>query len=154
MFIYPIFALFHEHRRMECPMNSTELRMPVRFSDLDAIGHVNNARYLTFFEEGRAHWFRMVTGMEVGSLAWPVIVARIEIDYLAPIPFGVDIQINTWCTRLGGKSLDMEGKIEILGPTGKAAAKYKAVLVWFDYASNKTMPIPEAAKAQILGYKG
>lgn len=130
------------------------LYFPVRFSDLDAMGHVNNARYLTFFEEGRAHWFREGWDLPMDSTAYPVIVARVELDYLAPIPFGVNIGVYHRVTELGGKSMKMEGWVcveEEKGP--RPAAKYLITLVWFDYQAGKSVPIPKIDRKKILAYE-
>lgn len=126
----------------------------VRFSDLDAMGHVNNARYLTFFEEGRAAWFHDILSLPRNSFDYPVIVARIEIDYLAPIPIGSTIRVHTRCTRLGSKSMDVTGNIAILGKQSVTASQYKAVLVWYDYKTQSSIPIPHDARERIVVHEG
>ena len=130
------------------------LYFPVRFSDLDAMGHVNNARYLTYFEEGRAHWFRECWGLAPESTAYPVIVARIELDYLAPVPFGAKMGIYHRVVEIGRKSIKMEGWACMEGENESIpAAKYLITLVWFDYEKGKSLQIPEGAKERIKAYE-
>lgn len=120
------------------------LRFPVRFSDLDAMGHVNNARYLTYFEEGRSHWFRACVGMPIGSIDFPVVVARIEIDYLAPVAWGEEVEVFHRCSEIGQKSLNILGVITV---DRRPVAKYRCVVVYFDYETQKSCPVrPEDAK--------
>ena len=126
---------------------------PVRFSDLDAMGHVNNARYLTFYEEGRANWCVHCLGMENGSVAYPVIVARTEVDYLLPIPFGGGVQVYTRCSAIGNKSITIEGCILLDEAEPQVASRYKCILVFFDYETGQAHPIPEAARKAILDFE-
>lgn len=130
------------------------LRFSVRFSDLDAMGHVNNARMLTYFEEGRAHWFRECIGMPAESTAYPVIVARVELDYLAPVPFGTEMGIYHRVLELGNKSLIMEGWACMEnGEISNPVAKYLIVLVGFDYELEASIPISEEIRSKIKAYE-
>ena len=132
----------------------SQIRFPVRFSDLDAMGHVNNARYITYFEEGRADWFRQCLHMSEDSTAYPVIVARIEIDYIAPIPFGATVIVGTRCIRLGKKSMDFEGQIAIKHQGDiTLAARYQITLVFYDYTTKTTHSIPDTTRAQIIAFE-
>ena len=127
---------------------------PVRYSDIDAMGHVNNARYVTFFEEGRAFWCRECLGMAEGSLAYPVIVARIAIDYLAPVAFGTQVTVHHRCTRIGSKSMDLEAWIMVEGENGTTpAAFYEIVLVWFDYEKQVATEIPDEIRKRIIAFE-
>ncbi|MEU3980911.1 acyl-CoA thioesterase [Streptomyces sp. NPDC026672] len=64
----------------------TRLALPVRPNDLDALGHVNNAVVLEYLETGRRHWLARLGGAPAaGTVA---VVARIEVDYRAEIPYG------------------------------------------------------------------
>lgn len=126
---------------------------PVRFSDLDAMGHVNNAQYLTYFEEGRVAWFRECIGMELESFAYPMIVARVELDYLAPINFGSEVVVGTRCSKLGNKSLQVEGLLVSERKRKQVAARYTCTLVYYDYAAEKALPIPEDVRKRIAEFE-
>ena len=115
------------------------MHFPVRFSDLDAMGHVNNASFLTYFEEGRSAWFRECVGMEEGSTDFPVIVARVEVDFLAPVAYGQSVDVYHRCARTGTKSLTLDGAIVV---EGAPAARYYCTVVYFDYARQASCPIP------------
>ncbi len=129
------------------------LNIPVRFSDLDAMGHVNNASYLTFYEEARTAWFRDCTMMPHNSIDYPTIVARVEVDYLLPISLGQQIYVATRCTAIGKKSMTLEGMIS-LGPSMKyVASKYTCIMVYYDYQKGISMPVPQDFKDQVFRYE-
>lgn len=131
-----------------------QIQFPVRFSDLDAMGHLNNASFLTYFEEGRAAWCRDCLGMPPESTAYPLIVAHIAIDYLLPVGFGREVEVSTRCSKVGQKSITIAGQIDLLHHDGPAtAARYTAILAWYDYTTQATTAIPEEVRRQIRDYE-
>jgi acyl-CoA thioester hydrolase len=129
------------------------IRFPVRFADLDAMGHVNNVTFLRYFEEGRVSWFRECMGLPLESTAYPVIVARVEMDYLAPIPFGVEVAVATRCSRIGGKSMTIEGEIRIVAAEQVPVSRYTCTVVYYDYKSRLTVNVPEADRKRIADFE-
>ncbi|MFD4420176.1 acyl-CoA thioesterase [Agromyces sp. NPDC058484] len=103
---------------------------PLRWSDLDAYGHVNNARMLSLLEEARiqAFWVSDDTSEHAVGASTAVIdatpgantitlIARQEIEYLAPIPYQRQpVDIELWIGRMGGASLDV--CYEVYSPAG------------------------------------
>ena len=81
----------------------------VRWDDLDAFGHVNNATYLTYMQEARAHftWYsRKESGF--GPLLMDMVVARAEVDFIEPIyQGGFDLEVSIWVSRFGNSSFDL-----------------------------------------------
>ena len=129
------------------------LYLPVRFSDLDAMGHVNNARYLTFFEEGRSAWFRDCAGMPHSSTDYPVILARVEIDFLQPISPGQNIYVGTRCSAMGEKSITVKGIIATDPGMKQLASSYTCTLVYYDYDKGISIPIPQSFKDRVSKYE-
>jgi acyl-CoA thioester hydrolase len=119
-----------------------KFKVEVRFSDLDAIGHVNNSRYLTYAEEARIDYFRTVFGLDTQNLNFGTVVARNEIDYIKPILLGDHITIYTRCTHIGNKSTTYEslfirscpGKMQM----DEVVAKNTAVQVEFNYKTQES----------------
>jgi len=74
---------------------------PLRWSDLDAYGHVNNARFLTLYEEARVAMM-FVGAREAGlhSFEEGIVVARHEVDYLRPVDYGDPVRIELWVSEL------------------------------------------------------
>ena len=123
--------------------HKTEIK--VRFSDLDAMHHVNNATYLTYLEEARIDYFNRLFNRKKESIDFEAVIARIEIDYIFPIVLGDNIEVYTRISNLGNKSVDVLHIIAIRKETGliKAAASVTK-LVYYDYKSRTTKKIGEA----------
>ena len=80
----------------------------LRFSDTDAMGHVNNARFLSYLEDARVALFRDLAGGVDGLLERGVILARVEIDYRRPVELDPHpIECDVWVSRIGTASFDM-----------------------------------------------
>jgi acyl-CoA thioester hydrolase len=111
-------------------------RETVRFRDVDALGHVNNAVFLTYLEEARIA-FLVPLGAEVSNM----ILARVEIDFRAPLRMGDQIEIGVRPANVGTKSFELEYEVR----SGDAvAAEAKTVLVSFDYESGRSIELPES----------
>jgi acyl-CoA thioester hydrolase len=80
----------------------------IRWSDMDAYGHVNNVQFLRLLEDARVYAFRDWFGGERSLLEEGILVARQEIDYLAPLTFNHEpARIEVWPCRISGASFDV-----------------------------------------------
>jgi acyl-CoA thioester hydrolase len=131
-----------------------KIKINVRFSDLDAMRHVNNAAYLSYLEEARISYFNDVLNRPKNSLNFGVVIARIEIDYLQPIMLGDELEIITRVSKLGNKSSDVEHLIIIIrGEARIHAASALTKLVSFDYQRQQSILIPENVKEKIIAFE-
>jgi acyl-CoA thioester hydrolase len=125
-------------------------RLTVRFRDCDPLGHVNNAVYLTYLEETRfAHW-RAEWGFGTSDPAPDipgVILARVEIDYRAQARYGDTLEVRMRVTTLGRSSFTYE--YEIVDAKGGLVAAAKSVMVMFDYATQKPVPLPDRVRQML-----
>jgi len=127
----------------------------VRFSDLDAMQHVNNATYLTYLEEARIDYFNTLFNRKKNRVDFEAVVGRIEIDYLFPIQFGDEIEVFTRISKMGSKSVDVEHIIAIKkGSELINASTSLTKLVYYDYKNRTTKVIPEEAKETIAMFEG
>lgn len=129
--------------------------VPIRFSDLDAMGHVNNATYMTFLEVGRIGYFRDL-GLWNGlpRLIGP-IMAKATLDYHLPLSLDdVQVGVLTRCSHLGNKSYHMQHLI-VRDHAGQAeiAAHALIVLVAYDYTAGHSIPLPDSWRAAITAYE-
>ena len=119
-------------------------RLEVRFRDCDAMGHTNNAVYLTYLEQARfSHW-RSLWGF--GDPRTPpdlpgVILARAEIDYQRPTRYGDVLEVRLTVVDIGRTSFRYD--YEILDEQGRTVLSAKTVQVMYDYASERPVPIPD-----------
>jgi acyl-CoA thioester hydrolase len=129
-------------------LNSFPFVFPVdvRFRDLDAQGHVNNAVYLTYVESARIAWWQEVTGRPWAETG--MILARTEIDYRSPAVYGDRLEVGLRCASLGRSSFVMEFRVEERG-SGRLVAEGRKVLVHYDYTAGRPIPIPPELRAKI-----
>jgi acyl-CoA thioester hydrolase len=113
-------------------------RERVRFRDLDAMGHVNNAVFATYVEQARIEYLRSLGVLE-GPLYMGMILARLELDFVAPaLPEG-EIEIGVRPVRSGNKSFELEYALE---QAGRTVARATTVLVAYDYEQAQSVPLP------------
>jgi acyl-CoA thioester hydrolase len=132
-----------------------KLVMDIRFSDLDAMGHVNNARYMSYMESGRIQYFRDL-GLWNGlpRMIGP-IMAKATIDFKSPLDLEDErVEVYTRCVRLGNKSYDMEHRIiRLKEGHPEIVAQAVIVLVAFDYQTGKSISLPDDWRAAIIAYE-
>ena len=107
----------------------------VRFGDLDAMGHVNNAMIVTYIEQARFQWWRSYLGgrkfQEEGFL-----LAREEVDYRMPNLLGEDVRVELHVSRVGNSSFELTYRIT-KGLAGELFAEGKSVQVMLDFTTNR-----------------
>jgi acyl-CoA thioester hydrolase len=115
----------------------------VRWRDVDALGHVNHAVFLTYLEEGRDAFFERVLGSDPSY-----VVARLEIDLRAEVRLHQRLlTVRIEVERLGTTSLTTSETI--VAPAGEVAAQARVVTVRWDAVSRKPMPFSEAERARL-----
>jgi Predicted thioesterase len=108
------------------------------FGDADPLRHINNCRLPVWFELGRAPIFSIFhPSLDVET--WPLILARISVDYISQMRWDRDVEITTYIKKLGRSSFTVYHEAHQSGLLG---AKGEAVLVHFSYETQKSSPIP------------
>ncbi|MGW2660453.1 acyl-CoA thioesterase [Nocardia tengchongensis] len=108
---------------------------PLRWSEMDADGHVHNAAHLRYLEESRIDlfWKRGFGGANV--------VAQMDIDYLKPLPYRMEpVRIETWVTKIGTSSFALQQEIRDDNVVYSAAV---CTMVAFDQATQRSRPLPD-----------
>jgi len=123
----------------------------IRFSDIDAVGHVNNAIYLTYFEEARLKYWREAIEWDVSKSG--VIVGRSEVNYLKPITLRDEIFCYVRTTRIGNSSFDIMHVLVKLTEHGEEICTTgKTVCISYDYRANKSVSIPYAERTRLIEF--
>ena len=124
----------------------------VRWDDLDAMGHVNNAKYLTYVQEARVEMlWRTRTDAGLEPVLSDMVVAHAEVDYLLPIYEGaINIDCDIWVGRIGGASFDMF--YELRSSLG-LHARVKTVQVGVDTATMKSRRLTDEERDYLLQYQ-
>ena len=124
----------------------------VRFRDLDALGHVNNAVYLTYFEIARTHYWTQLFG--IGSYEeFGFLVVRTECNYRSPAHFGEKLRVATGITALKNSSFVFDYEVTEIG-SGGLIADGKSVQVCFDSKEKRTTEIPAGLRKKVTEFEG
>lgn len=115
----------------------------VRWRDLDAFNHVNNANYLTYLEEARLQWLQHVPGW-FDEHSMPVLAAS-ELNYRRPIEWPAQLNVELFCERLGNSSVTIGHRI-VNAHDDALYSDGKVVMVWMDPASGKPVPLPQSIR--------
>jgi len=122
--------------------------MALRWRDLDAFDHVNNANFLTFLEEARVRWFRGMAEAWVDETRMPLLAA-VQINYRRPIAYPAEIAVELYADRVGNTSVTIGHRI--VGTDAANAdvlyADGHSVIVWIDRESGRPAPLPNAVRA-------
>jgi acyl-CoA thioester hydrolase len=126
----------------------------VRYGDLDPQGHVNNAKFLTYLEQGRVFYLKQLRLWEGGSfLNLGIILADVQMTFRKAIQFGDPVRVGVRISRIGNKSMTSEYRIEDARDASEFA-NGSSVLVAYDYQNNRSVAIPEEWRKAILKFEG
>ena len=126
----------------------------VRYVDLDPQGHVNNAHFLTYFEQARVNYLihlglfsKNQSSLEIG-----IILAEARVTFLSPVLFGMAVRVEVRVSQLGNKSMQMEYRMfDAASQTELATGS--TVLVTFDYRKHETISIPQNWREKIAAFE-
>jgi len=124
-----------------------EMRIPVRWGDLDAMGHVNNTIYFRYFESLRIEWLGIVGALPNPEGVGPVM-ANGFCNFIRQIEYPGEIVARHYVVapRPGAKSLDTYFTLAMSGSPDVVNANGGATLVWLDFPNKKTVPLPDALR--------
>jgi acyl-CoA thioester hydrolase len=125
-------------------------RIEVRFRDIDAFGHVNNAVTTTYVEHARVTYLRDVLAVDPVGLM-PLILAMIKVDYVAPIFFGDAVEVGSRVDWIGTTSIAMS---HAMWADDRELARATSVLVTYDYDNSRPMPVPDGWRALLAAHEG
>jgi acyl-CoA thioester hydrolase len=127
----------------------------VRYGDLDPQGHVNNAKYLTYFEQARVgYWIELgLFSREQSFNEIGVIIADIHISYEQPVHWGMPIKIGVATRKIGNKSLTVDQCVADESGS-RIFAKGTVVLVAYDYLKQEAMRVPDSWRQRLERHEG
>ena len=113
--------------------------MPVRWGDMDALNHVNNARYLTFLEQARIEWFETIDEPWMTEEAAPV-VASATLNFKRPIEYPANVFVELFTEKLGTSSVVIGHRI--VAADGSLHCDGNVVAVWVGRRDGNPTPLP------------
>ena len=126
------------------------LRLQVRWGDMDALGHVNNAEYLRYFEQSRIAWLDGL-GFPTTGVGNGPILAKASVTFLKPVVYPTEVEIRLYATRLGNTSFTLGAEIVNGRDAAERFAQGEFVTVWIDYAAARPVPVPDRLRAVLSG---
>ena len=139
------------------PSSPVHVDVEVRFRDLDALNHVNNAVYFTFMETARVAYLREILpeGAATGdpAHAFPFLLAEASCRFLAPATLGQVVRVGIRVSRMGNKSFDFAYQLSDRD-TGTVFAEARSVQVAYDHERRESIPIPEELRGRISALEG
>ncbi len=132
---------------MNNPTPRVLARVPiaVRWRDLDAYNHVNNATFLTYLEEARLVWLASIEG-EWKTADFSPVLAASQVNFRDQIEWPAELLVDVTCEKLGNSSLTLAHRITSADGT-KLYSDASVVMVWINPASGKSVPLPKAVRA-------
>ena len=128
---------------------SFEAVLDVRFRDIDAMGHVNNAVYATYMEEARTAYFEEVLDAKLSEVE--TVLANLELEFRRSVELGDALTVAVRVPELGESSIPMEYEIRA---DGEVAATGEAVQVAVDREAERSRPLPDEWRERIEAFEG
>jgi acyl-CoA thioester hydrolase len=125
---------------------------PVRWSDMDTYGHVNNARFLTLYEEARvALMFAGARQQGVSSLEQGVVISRHEVDYLRPVDYQDPVRVELWIAEIRASRFVVEYE---MFAREELASRARSVCVPFDLTNSRPRRLSPAEQEFLEPWQG
>ena len=129
-----------------------KISIQIRFSDIDGVGHVNNAVYNDYFDIGRIHYFREAFGQPVmWGKGRTLVLVHTEADYLQPTFLYDTIEVHTSVVEAGGRSVKM--KQRVIAADGSVRVESYSVLSTYDMDTGQSFPMPEEWREKINAFE-
>jgi acyl-CoA thioester hydrolase len=117
----------------------------VRWRDMDSMGHVNNAKYISYLEEARVRWMLTVPGISMSDRIAPVVAAN-NINYKRPLTWPNDVVVELYVDRIGSSSVTIGHRIVCSKDHSVLYSDGNVVVVWMDTQTGQSAPLPDAVR--------
>lgn len=128
----------------------TPYSIEIRFSDCDLYGHLNNAVYLSYFEQARIHYFNIALESNWDWVQNGVILKKNEVEYHLPLTLNNQARVFIFKEKIGDKSVVLTYKI--FNEKNELTTTGRSVLIAFDYSLGKSISINDELKKAILQF--
>lgn len=129
------------------------VRFPVHWGEMDALGHVNHTRYPVWMETARLMLFERIGLLAEGKSSLGPILVNMNINYRAPVHFPAELICGTRISRIGNTSFTMEYVVAHAESVDQIVADGTTVIVLYNYADERTVPVPVELKAAMEALK-
>jgi acyl-CoA thioester hydrolase len=123
------------------------VKIQIRLTDIDILGHVNNSIYLVYFEMARIHYFNHLVGPNWNWIEQGVVLVKNEVEYIQPLYLNDQPEIKLFLKHVGNKSFTLAYQLFV---KDKLCTTGSSTLVGFNSKTLQTIEIPEQMKAALL----
>jgi acyl-CoA thioester hydrolase len=139
--------------KLELPADKTLVHtmvVPIRWGDMDAMGHVNNTIYFRYMEIARLDWF-FGMGLPADPKGEGPVIVNAFCNFIRQFEFPGEVQVRTYVGAMGRTSFDTFHEMLRTDDPDTVYANGGATVVWVDFPKQKSVPMPEHARALIGG---
>ena len=122
-------------------------RMPIRWGDMDAYGHVNNTVYFRYMEQARVEWIEAM-GIVVRPGGEGPVIINASCTFLIPLTYPGEVEVRTYIGAIGRSSVQTLVEMSVVGDM-RVHAEGAAKVVWMDTRSGKSVPLPDHVRAAL-----
>ena len=122
-------------------------RMPIRWGDMDAYGHVNNTVYFRYMEQARVEWIEAM-GIVVRPGGEGPVIINASCTFLVPLTYPGEVEVRTYIGAIGRSSVQTLVEMSVVGDA-RVHAEGAAKVVWMDTRSGKSVPLPDHVRAAL-----
>ncbi len=125
-----------------------EMTLPIRWGDMDVMGHVNNTLYFRYLEIARLEWFRTI-GVELGPQVVGPVIVNAFCNFYKQLEYPGDIRVKMYASDPGRTTFETWGTMERVDQPGLIYAAGGATTIWVDFPRQKAVDLPEAMRALV-----
>jgi acyl-CoA thioester hydrolase len=121
-------------------------RWPIRWGDMDAVGHVNNTIYFRYMEQARIEWVQALLRTPLRDGPPPFVIVNASCTFLLPLVYPGDVEVRMSLGELGRTSV---GSFYEIAMNGEIYAEGASKMVWLDPLTGRPAPLPEIVAAPL-----
>lgn len=118
-------------------------RIPVRWGDMDALGHVNNTVYFRYAEQARIEWLESIGITDIVDVEEGVVIVNTSCTFLKPITYPATVEVCVLIGKPGRSSLPTYFEMRVVGEPETLYAEGAAKVVWWNPRSGQSRPLPD-----------
>jgi len=123
-----------------------ETTIPIRWGDMDAMGHVNNTLYFRYFEIARLEWFERI-GCPPNPAGHGPVIVNAFFNFVRQLEYPGDVFVRHYACKPGRSSFDTYVTLERTDQPGTLYASGGSTVVWVDFPKQQSMALPDALRA-------
>lgn len=124
-------------------------RIPMRWGDMDAMGHINNTVYFRFLEQARIEWHAHLGRSKLAGME--TVVVNAHCTFMLPLTYPGEVEVRTFAGSPGRSSFEITQEIRRIDEPEKLVARGGAKVVWVDRQTGKSSPLPEQVRTILSG---